>query len=63
MDVIIEQEICIGCGACANTCPEVFEIKDFKSNIKVNPIPEDFKYDVMNATDLCPENAISYTED
>ena len=59
MIVKVDQEACIGCGACANTCPEVFEIIDFKSHVKLNPVPEEFEDDVMNAADHCPENAIS----
>jgi len=62
MTVVVDKEICIGCGACENTSPEVFEVVDFKSNVKVNPVPEEFEMDVMNAADLCPETAISYIE-
>ena len=60
MVVTVNQETCIGCGACENTSPEVFEVIDFKSQVKVNPVPEEFEFDVMNAADLCPESAISY---
>lgn len=60
MIVKVDQEACIGCGACENTSPEVFEVIDFKSQVKLNPVPEEFEDDVMNAADLCPENAISY---
>ena len=60
MVVTVNQETCIGCGACENTSPEVFGVIDFKSQVKVNPVPEEFEFDVMNAADLCPESAISY---
>ena len=26
--IIIDQELCIGCGVCENLCPEVFELQD-----------------------------------
>ncbi|MEA1936740.1 MAG: ferredoxin [Patescibacteria group bacterium] len=26
--IIIDREMCVGCGACANLCPEVFELQD-----------------------------------
>ncbi len=32
--VSINQETCIGCGACAATCGDVFEMKDGKAHVK-----------------------------
>jgi len=32
--VSVNQQTCIGCGACAATCSDVFEIKDGKSYVK-----------------------------
>ena len=29
--VIVERDICIGCGACWGTCPEVFEQNAYES--------------------------------
>lgn len=26
--IIIDEELCVGCGACASLCPEVFELQD-----------------------------------
>ena len=26
--IIIDGELCVGCGACASLCPEVFELQD-----------------------------------
>jgi ferredoxin len=32
--VSVDKDKCIGCGACAATCPEVFELKDGKAHVK-----------------------------
>ncbi len=26
--IVINEELCVGCGACASLCPEVFELQD-----------------------------------
>ena len=53
--VKVNKEACIGCGACATTCPEVFEIKDGKSIVKEQ---KDLPC-VDNAITGCPTKAIS----
>ncbi len=32
--VTVDKDKCIGCGACAATCPEGFEMKDGKAVVK-----------------------------
>ena len=32
--VSVDKEKCIGCGACASTCPAVFEMRDVKGQQK-----------------------------
>jgi ferredoxin len=51
----VNKEKCIGCGACASMCSEVFEIKNQKAIVKTQKdIPC-----VKEAIDACPVNAIS----
>ena len=32
--VKVDEDKCIGCGACAATCPDSFELKDGKAHVK-----------------------------
>lgn len=57
----VNKDICIGCGACAAICPEVFDIDDdgLAKTIKEENLTEE---EVENATDAmegCPTSAIS----
>lgn len=52
--VSVNKEVCIGCGACASTCPEGFEIgDDRKAKVK----DADAKC-IKEAAENCPVNAI-----
>ncbi|KGJ49396.1 MULTISPECIES: ferredoxin [Paraclostridium] len=60
MKAFVDRDGCIGCQACAGTCPEVFSMDD--DNISV-PIKEDIPEDVLDsakdARDGCPVSVIS----
>jgi len=32
--IMVDKEKCIGCGACAATCPATFEMKEGKAHVK-----------------------------
>ena len=55
----VNGEICIGCGACAAICPDVFEINDdgiaFTKDVAEN---NDSNEDVIEAVESCPTGAI-----
>lgn len=56
---VIDCELCIGCGSCAELCPEVFEMRDEEGKAYV--IAED-KCDVCDceeAAGICPVEAIT----
>ncbi|MFA6896771.1 MAG: ferredoxin [Patescibacteria group bacterium] len=59
--VTVDQELCIGCGACANLCPKVFSLgNDGKSEvIDANGASGD----VEVAANSCPVGAIKVTEE
>lgn len=60
MKAFVDRDGCIGCQACAGTCPEVFSMDD--DNISV-PIKEDIPEEVLDsakdARDACPVSVIS----
>ncbi len=60
MKVLVDQEACIGCGACAGTCPEVFQLGDNgKSEVYVSEIKPEWEEKVKSAVYGCPMEAIS----
>lgn len=58
MRVTVDEETCIGCGLCAETCPNIFELKDDKAIAKVEDIPEDLVESCKEAAEECPVEAI-----
>ena len=58
MRVTIDKDTCIGCGLCAETCPEVFEMIDDKARVKVNEVPKDVTATCKEAVENCPVEAI-----
>jgi ferredoxin len=58
--VKVDKNICIGCGACASTCPEVFEMKeDQKSHVKPKFDAKKNAKCIKEAIEGCPVTAIS----
>lgn len=56
--VKVNKETCIGCGACAATCPEVFEMgDDGKSHVKKGA--KGNEKGIQEAIENCPVDAIS----
>lgn len=59
MKVKVNQEACIGCGACVAIADEVFDINDNGlSEVKVDAVVEENKEKVQEAIDSCPTAAI-----
>ena len=56
----VDQDLCIGCGACEETCPEVFELPDDTSRVKLDPVPEALQASALEAEEGCPVDAISH---
>ena len=65
MKLRVNEDLCLGCGACRASVQDVFEIGDSgTAYVKVAAVPEELKEDAMDAMVGCPTGAIEeVTED
>ncbi len=60
MHAEVDQDLCISCGACIDTCPDVFNWNDDeKAHSVVDEVPGDLEELASEAADGCPTEAIS----
>jgi ferredoxin len=62
MKVKVNNDSCIGCGACAAVCPEVFEIEDTGYAVAKGEVTPELEAKVQDAKDGCPAGAIEDAE-
>lgn len=57
----VNEDACIGCGACASICEEVFEINDEGYAVAKDKevTDEEIKENAVSAMEGCPTDAIS----
>lgn len=58
MKAKVDPELCIGCGLCVQTCPEVFKMEGDKAIVYVAIVPPESEENCKKATDECPVTAI-----
>jgi len=59
MKVKVDPDLCVGCGLCVSTCPEVFEIQGDKAVVKIKgDVPAGSENTCKQAKDECPVEAI-----
>jgi ferredoxin len=58
MNVCIDKGICVGCGNCAEICPELFEMDDHLASVKIKSVPEGLQEACMDAAESCPVDAV-----
>lgn len=58
----VDAELCVGCGLCADSCPDVFIMEQDKAIVKANPVPEASSDCCQKAKQDCPTEAIGVEE-
>ncbi len=59
MKVKVNEDACIGCGACMAICEDVFEMNDEGLSVVIqNPVDESVEEEVKDAIESCPTGAI-----
>lgn len=60
--VWIDEDACIGCGICEDTCSEVFELNDV-AKIKKEADFNEFEEKIKEVAEDCPSEAIHFEEE
>jgi ferredoxin len=58
--VVVDQELCIGCGTCVGLCPDVFELDEALGKSQVIMPEGGDEQCIQEAIDSCPVSAISW---
>lgn len=60
MKAFVDKDLCISCGLCVQTCPDVYSWDDDDKAEAIDAeVPEELEEDVQEAADGCPTDAIS----
>jgi ferredoxin len=60
MIAVVIRDLCIGCGLCAEICPDVFVMgDDMVAEVIGDQVPAAFEDKVRNAAASCPVEAIT----
>lgn len=58
MKAKVDADLCIGCGLCVSTCPEVFKMEEDKAVVIGASVPKGAEETCKKATEDCPVTAI-----
>jgi len=59
MEASVDRSGCIGCGLCAETCPEVFRISDDGLAEVTAPVAPSMESSALEAMENCPVSVIT----
>lgn len=60
MKMVVDQDLCISCGACVDVCPEIFQWDDEeKAHAVMDEVPSEYEDQAREAAEGCPTNAIN----
>lgn len=62
MRAYVDQDTCIGCGVCVDTCPDVFRLNEDGKAEAIADTTEGSRSGVLEAIDNCPVSAIREEE-
>ena len=57
--IVIDQELCIGCGSCVSIAPEHFKLNDEGKSTVIKQYSKEDEKIIEEAVDSCPVDAIS----
>ena len=60
MNVTVDQQECVGCGACTEMAPDVFRMNDDEKSEVYGKVTDQNKAEVQEAIDVCPASCISW---
>lgn len=61
--IIIDPELCIGCGSCEAIAPDYFQLDDDGKAKAIKEYSDDEKDIIKEAINTCPAGAISIEEE
>ena len=64
MKVRVNQDACVGCGACTSVAEDLFKMNDEGYSEAINEtVPADKEQQARDAIDTCPTSAIEEVEE
>jgi ferredoxin len=62
MRLRIDKESCVGCGNCADICPDAIEMDGDLAVAKITDVPDKLQACCREAADSCPVEAVILEE-